>query len=392
VSFLLTDRLGSVRNLVSNTGVVLDQINYDAWGNIISQTNPEQGLPLGYNGYWYDSLVGMYQVNHRWYDPQAGRWDSEDPTGFTAGDSNLYRYVANDPTNATDPTGEYEIDVHFYLTYFLARAAGLSAADAFEIALADQFVDEHPASNPIPSITKKSDIAALQARLGKYGAVIDDNGMPVKGLLDKHLSDEMRKRLYLHFRTRTFTGTVKPGQGGAVDIVDLAIKSKNNILMGIGLHAYQDSWSHQDYNFLAGHLFAGHRPDQPDNVFRGIPLKSPQEIAKDMALQSYKRLVDYANAKGVKGPLLSEKQVQAILNTIMDVYVRSRVKTPFAAWQKRAKERSTIVQLLVWALSDFEISIPDFPEDAVTSPLQYEKDRLKGLFLQALGMVPSPIE
>ncbi len=30
---------------------------------------------------------------------------SEDPIGFEAGDSNLYRYVGNGPTNATDPTG-----------------------------------------------------------------------------------------------------------------------------------------------------------------------------------------------------------------------------------------------------------------------------------------------
>jgi hypothetical protein len=37
--------------------------------------------------------------------PQTGRWNAEDPDGFTAGDSNLYRYVGNDPTNATDPTG-----------------------------------------------------------------------------------------------------------------------------------------------------------------------------------------------------------------------------------------------------------------------------------------------
>lgn len=39
------------------------------------------------------------------YDPTLGRWLSEDPVGFTAADPNLYRYVGNNPTNATDPTG-----------------------------------------------------------------------------------------------------------------------------------------------------------------------------------------------------------------------------------------------------------------------------------------------
>ena len=43
---------------------------------------------------------------HRWYDAGVGRWLSEDPIGFAAGDANLYRYVGNGATNATDPTGE----------------------------------------------------------------------------------------------------------------------------------------------------------------------------------------------------------------------------------------------------------------------------------------------
>ncbi len=47
---------------------------------------------------WRDNL-------NRWYDPNVGRWISKDPIGFEAGDANLYRYVGNGPTNATDPSG-----------------------------------------------------------------------------------------------------------------------------------------------------------------------------------------------------------------------------------------------------------------------------------------------
>jgi hypothetical protein len=39
------------------------------------------------------------------YDARVGRWLSEDPLGFAAGDANLYRYVGNCPTGASDPTG-----------------------------------------------------------------------------------------------------------------------------------------------------------------------------------------------------------------------------------------------------------------------------------------------
>ena len=39
------------------------------------------------------------------YDPSIGRFTSVDPTGFAAGDANLYRLEGNNPTNETDPTG-----------------------------------------------------------------------------------------------------------------------------------------------------------------------------------------------------------------------------------------------------------------------------------------------
>ena len=39
------------------------------------------------------------------YDPSVGKWLSEDPIGFDGGDLNFSRYVGNNATNATDPTG-----------------------------------------------------------------------------------------------------------------------------------------------------------------------------------------------------------------------------------------------------------------------------------------------
>jgi hypothetical protein len=43
------------------------------------------------------------------YDPRIGRWISEDPVTFEGWDPDLYRYVGNSPTNATDPTGLTEL-------------------------------------------------------------------------------------------------------------------------------------------------------------------------------------------------------------------------------------------------------------------------------------------
>ncbi|MGM0486983.1 MAG: RHS repeat-associated core domain-containing protein [Planctomycetota bacterium] len=44
--------------------------------------------------------------------PHTGRWLSEDPIGFEAGDGNLYRYVINSVTSYADPTGLYANEVH----------------------------------------------------------------------------------------------------------------------------------------------------------------------------------------------------------------------------------------------------------------------------------------
>ena len=47
----------------------------------------------------------MYWYRARWYDPGQGRFVGQDPLGFAAGDTNLYRFVGNSPANYTDPTG-----------------------------------------------------------------------------------------------------------------------------------------------------------------------------------------------------------------------------------------------------------------------------------------------
>jgi hypothetical protein len=40
------------------------------------------------------------------YDPTIGRWLTQDPLSFDAGDANLYRYAGNAPTDKVDPEGE----------------------------------------------------------------------------------------------------------------------------------------------------------------------------------------------------------------------------------------------------------------------------------------------
>ena len=104
-AWYLTDNLGSVRDIVSTSGTVIDHLGYDAYGNITGESNPSNGDRFKFDGMAWDAAIGLYYDNARWYDPSAGKFVSQDSVGFAAGDANLYRFVKNGPTDATDPTG-----------------------------------------------------------------------------------------------------------------------------------------------------------------------------------------------------------------------------------------------------------------------------------------------
>ena len=55
----------------------------------------------------YDHETALYHMGARYYDPQLGRWLSEDPAGI-AGGLNLYAYAGNDPVNGRDPSGMFD--------------------------------------------------------------------------------------------------------------------------------------------------------------------------------------------------------------------------------------------------------------------------------------------
>jgi RHS repeat-associated protein len=105
-AWLLSDHEGSVTTVVARDGsTALDQIGYDAFGNITSETDPSQGGRLKFQGGELDAVTGTYHFGARDYDPTARRWTSQDPIGFAGGDENLYRYVDNGPTYNIDPDG-----------------------------------------------------------------------------------------------------------------------------------------------------------------------------------------------------------------------------------------------------------------------------------------------
>ena len=62
-------------------------------------------LAFGFTGKWTEEDTGYRHHLNRWFDPEIGKWISEDPIGFAGGDFNISRYVANRPLRLIDTLG-----------------------------------------------------------------------------------------------------------------------------------------------------------------------------------------------------------------------------------------------------------------------------------------------
>jgi RHS repeat-associated protein len=104
--WLLADHLGTIRDVVhQNTGQT-QHLLYDSFGQPLTQVLT---VRFRFTGREFDEQTGLHYFRARYYDATVGRFTSEDPLGFDAGDQNLYRYVENAVTTATDPDGTQSV-------------------------------------------------------------------------------------------------------------------------------------------------------------------------------------------------------------------------------------------------------------------------------------------
>jgi RHS repeat-associated protein len=103
--WLLTDHLGTTRDIVNNSGSVVNHLQYDTFGNVTSETGAGQSSRYLYTGREYDNATGLHYYRARYYDASIGKFISEDPIGFGGGDYSLNRYVGNKVVFNLDPSG-----------------------------------------------------------------------------------------------------------------------------------------------------------------------------------------------------------------------------------------------------------------------------------------------
>jgi len=121
IYYPITDHLGSITHIFDNTGALVEERSFDAWGRprdpntyiaYDRATMPTWMFDRGYTGHEHLLDVHVVNMNGRLYDPLVGRMFSPDPIVADNTNSqayNKYSYVNNNPLKYSDPSGNIPI-------------------------------------------------------------------------------------------------------------------------------------------------------------------------------------------------------------------------------------------------------------------------------------------
>ncbi|HNY20906.1 MAG TPA: RHS repeat-associated core domain-containing protein, partial [Treponemataceae bacterium] len=96
-----TDHEGTSEVVTDSSGSIVWEASYEAYGAVI-RTNATMSFTPSYTGKEFDPDIGLYYYNARWYDPDLGRFITEDPARDGV---NWFAYCNENPIRYIDPTG-----------------------------------------------------------------------------------------------------------------------------------------------------------------------------------------------------------------------------------------------------------------------------------------------
>jgi RHS repeat-associated protein len=101
--FFAADHVGSVTDVTDGAGAALVRYAFDVWGRRTVVTGTDV-TGVGYTSHRWQETGRAWVALYRAYDPDLGRWLSEDPVGLGDG-PNLLAYAGNDPVGSYDLFG-----------------------------------------------------------------------------------------------------------------------------------------------------------------------------------------------------------------------------------------------------------------------------------------------
>jgi RHS repeat-associated protein len=107
-SFYDADGLGSITSLSNSAGALAETYTRDSFGEHTGSTGSLTNW-FQYTGREFDTETSLYYYRARYYDPQLGRFLSEDPWHFEGG-IDFYRSASNNVTVFADPFGNQDCE------------------------------------------------------------------------------------------------------------------------------------------------------------------------------------------------------------------------------------------------------------------------------------------
>ncbi|MCP4001441.1 MAG: hypothetical protein GY727_11085, partial [Gammaproteobacteria bacterium] len=162
--YVATDQVGTPKLVMDASGAVVQQREYDSFGQLLNDTNPAIDLPIGFAGGLEDNTTGLVRFGLRDYDPVAGRWMARDPILYEGKQANLYAYVWSNPIGYRDPAG------------LAGEGFGVHEQTAFFQAMSNNSVTDGVKQNVPESTEEAQEFGSLLTPVSPPRTVVDCGG------------------------------------------------------------------------------------------------------------------------------------------------------------------------------------------------------------------------
>ena len=201
---------GDIVAVYNDAGTKLVSYKYDAWGNFTTQyhnnglTSTARYNPFTYRGYYYDTDLGLYYLNSRYYDSTVGRFINADGVVSDVGGDirgyNMYSYCFNNPVNMVDSKGEYPWWIVAVLTYVIVIPTAVNHfVNAINKKIIDKELEDHysekDANEEIDDyLLFKREIEGVTIKIDDDGNIKIENSYKIKDRYDRQFICEILAR------------------------------------------------------------------------------------------------------------------------------------------------------------------------------------------------------
>ena len=201
-----------------------------------------------------------------------------------------------------------EKDFHFYVTYALANTSGFTPEESHIIAYASQYVDDNNEQQYPEKDGKQQFPSQIRINGGHFRPIMTQT-ISVKSLVY-----EIQKFIYVPFHflpgdnSQPIAGksnrySTTPNSSNAQKLLKAALNSGDLYRIGIAIHTFADTWSHQNFTGYEedwNSVFVWHSPYRAvvPNIGHADVGHSPDEISsewKDYRFERHERKINNRN-------------------------------------------------------------------------------------------------